>query len=88
MPVVVHVAGADTVAPCSGIDPSPFRDVLEPPFAEVPIERVAMRDPLAAGSELGGRHQVDVDEAVAVVVDEGDAAASRLEDVVRGPAAA
>ena len=48
-----------------------------------------MRDPLAAGSELGGRHQVDVDEGVAVVVDEGDAAASRLEDVVlRGPAAA
>ena len=41
-----------------------------------------------AGRELGGRDQIDVEAAVAVVVEQRDAAAARLEDVVlRGPAA-
>ncbi len=80
--VAVVVARADAVAPCGRVEPRLLRDVLELQPAEVPVEDVAVRHALAALRELRGRHEVDVEPPVAVVVEEGDTTASRLEDVI------
>ena len=86
--VAVEVARADAVAPGGGVDAGLLRDVLELEPAPVAVEGVPVRHALAALRELGRGHQVDVEEPVAVVVEERDAAAARLEDVVlRGAAA-
>ena len=47
-----------------------------------------MRDALARRRELRRRHQVDVEQPIAVVVEQRDAAAGRFEDVILGRAAA
>ena len=88
MPVAVDIAGAHAVAPGRGIDACLLRHVLELPSAKVAIERVAVRDALALGGQLGGRDEIDVETAVAVVVEQRDAIAAGFQDVVlRGPTA-
>ena len=83
-----EVARADAVAPRGGVDPGPRGHVLESSPAQVAIERVAVRDALPPLVELEGAHDVDVEPAVAVVIDEGQAAAAGLEEVVlRTPSA-
>src|SRR6185295_2169969 len=86
--VAVEVAGARAAAPRREIDSGFPGDVLELPSAEVVIERIAMRHTLARRRELGARDQIDVEQAVAVVVEQRDAAARRLENVVLGRSAA
>jgi hypothetical protein len=47
-----------------------------------------MRDARAGRRQLGGRDQIDVEIAVVVIIDQGDAIAARFQDVIlRGPAA-
>ena len=86
--VVVEVAGARAAAPGGGVHAGLARHVLEPEAAEVAIEDVAVGDSLAGLRQLGGGHEVDVEPAVAVVVEQGETVASRLEDVVLRRAAA
>ena len=86
--VVVVVAGADPVAPGRGVDSRLLRHVLELQAPEVAVEGVPVRHPLALVGQLLGGHEVDVELAVTVVVDESDAAAARFEDVVLRRAAA
>ncbi len=86
--VAVVVARADAVAPCGRVEARLLRDILELQPAQVPVEDVAVRHALAALRELRGRHEIDVEPPVAVVVEEGDTTASRLEDVVFGRSSA
>ena len=86
--VAVGVAGADALAPGREIDAGLRRHVLEAPAAEIAVERVAVRDALARRRQLGAGDDVDVEPAVAVVVEQRDAVAARFEDVVLGRAAA
>ena len=86
--VAVEVAGAGAAAPRRQVDPRCLRHVLELPSAEVAVERIAMRDALARRAELCAGDQVDVEQSVAVVVEQGDAAARRFEDVILCRAAA
>ena len=84
MAVAIHVPGADAVAPGGGVHARARRDVFELPAAEVAIERVAVRDALARRCEFSRGDQIDVEAAVAVVVEQRDAAAARFQDVVLG----
>jgi hypothetical protein len=88
--VVVEVGGGHAHPPALVGDAGPLGHVLEPPAAEVAEERGPRRLLRAA---LGGHRraveEVDVGAAVAVVVEDGDAARGRLDDVVlRRPARA
>ena len=86
--VAVEIAGARAAAPGGEIHARLPGDVLELPSPEVAIEGIAMWDTLTCRRELGAGHQVDVEQSVAVVVEQGDAAAGRFEDVVLGRSAA
>ena len=86
--VAVEIPGARAAPPGREVHARMLRHVLELPATEVAVERVAMRDTLPAGRELGACDQVDVEETVAVVVEQRDAAAGRFENVVLGRAAA
>jgi hypothetical protein len=86
--VAVEVASARAAAPRREIDARGLRHVLELPAAPVAVERIAVRDAVTRRAELRAGDQVDVEQAVAVVVEQGDAAARRLEDVILGRAAA
>src|SRR5262249_28358863 len=86
-PVVVVVPHRDALAPPAAADPRPLGDVFEGAVAPVAEKG-------GAGSGTGSRRQrgavgeEDVEPAVAVVVEEGDAGARRLEDVGAGVPAA
>ena len=82
--VAVGIAHARAAAPGRKIHARLFGDVLEGPPSEVPIQGVAMRDALTRRGELRRRHQVDVEQPIPVVVEQGDAAAGRFEDVILG----
>ena len=86
--VAVEIAGAGAAAPGRQVHARLLRDVLELPSPEVAIERVPVRDALACRRQLGTGDQIDVEQSVAVVVEQGDAAAGRFEDVVLGRTAA
>ena len=86
--VAIDIAGARAAAPRREIHARLLGDVLELPSAEVAIEGIAMRDPLARRRELRRRHQIDVEQSIAVVVEQRDAAAGRFEDVILGRTAA
>ena len=86
--VAVGVARADALSPGREIDAGLRRHVLEAPAAQIAEERVAMRDALPRRGQLGAGDDVDVEPSVAVVVEERDAVAAGLEDVVLGRTAA
>ena len=78
--VVVEVAGADTLAPAEMPDARLLRHILKAKVAEVVIEerrQAAGR----TGLQPVGVHDEDVEQAVVVVVEEGDARAGVLDDV-------
>ena len=80
--VAVEVPGARAVPPGREVDARLLRHVLELPSAEIPVESVAVRDTLAGRRQLRGGHEVDVEQPVAVVIEQCDAAARGLQDVV------
>src|SRR6185503_5345114 len=86
--VAVEVASGRAAAPRREIDARGLRHVFELPAAPVAVERIAVRDAVTRRAELRAGDQVDVEQSVAVVVEQGDAAAGRLEDVIFGRAAA
>ena len=86
--VAVEVAGTRAVPPGCEVHARLLRHVLELPTTAIAIERVVMRDTLARRRQLRGGHEVDVEQPVAVVVEQRDAAAGGLQDVVLRRAAA
>ena len=86
--VAVEIAGARAAAPGREIHARLLGYVLELPSPEVAIEGISMWDTLTRRRELRRGHQIDVEQSIAVVVEQGDAAAGRFEDVVLGRSAA
>ena len=86
--VAVDIAGARAAAPGREIHARSLGDVLELPSPEVAIEGIAMRDALTCRRQLRPGHEIDVEQSIAVVVEQRDAAAGRFEDVVLGRSAA
>ena len=80
--VAVHVRGADAHAPARAADAGAVGDVFELPAAEVAVERAARRLGSVGAVDRQGIDEVDVQPAVVVVVEERDAAAHRLHDVL------
>ncbi len=81
-PVLVEIAGADAVAPGRGVHSRLVGDVLELPVPEVAVEGIGVGNALPPLVELERAHGIDVEEAVVVVVDEGDPAAAGLQEMV------
>src|SRR6185503_4113438 len=79
--VVVVVARAGALAPAAGSHARARRHVLEsavPAAAEEVVDRLlALREPF----ERGAVHEEDIEEAVAVVIEEGDSRARGLQEV-------
>src|SRR5689334_2964458 len=73
--VVVVIAGADPITPARGIDSRPSGDVFKFPVAEIVIKPVAMRYQLAAGRQLEGVDDVNVNQTVIIVVQQRYASA-------------
>src|SRR4029078_3272624 len=84
----IEIADAHAAAPCREIHACLPGDVLELPSAEVAIQGIGMSHPLTRRRELRRRHQIDVEQPIAIVVEQGEAAAGRFEDVILGGAAA
>ena len=80
--VAVDVGRAHAHRPGGVSDAGPVGHVLEPPVAEVAVEHAARGLGVARRRHLGRRGQVDVEQAVVVVVEEGEPGAHRLHDVV------
>src|SRR5262249_42320385 len=85
--VVVVVAGADALAPAAAGDAGLRGDVGERAVAVVPIE-MAHWCGVVRRRQAGAVDEKDVRPAVVVVVEDRDAAAGRLEDVLLGALAA
>ena len=81
--VVVDVADGDAVAISAGEggDPGGFGGVLEGAVAAIVEEAVAVGGPARAGRERASLGGVDVEPAVAVVVEQAQARAHRLGDL-------
>ena len=86
--VAIGIAHARAAAPGREIHARLLGDVLEFPSPEVAIQGIAMGDALTRRGELRRCHQVDVEQPITVVVEQGDAAAGRFEDVILGGAPA
>jgi hypothetical protein len=82
MSVAVEIAGAGAAAPRRKVHARLFRDILELPAPEISIQGIPVRDTLTLRREFEGRYQIDVEASIAVIVQEGHAAAGRFEDVV------
>src|SRR6185295_10857877 len=78
--VAVVVARAHAVAPGGGVHARLRGDVLDTKPAQIAVEDVPVRHALPRGRELGCVDEVDVEAPVAVVVEEGEAAAAGLQD--------
>jgi hypothetical protein len=88
VPVVVVVGGGDAVLVALAGDPGSLRHVLEREVAAVPEEPVVeLRVRFVEARHRGAVHDVDVESAVAVGVEEGDARDHRLGLVPVGRAA-
>ena len=81
-PVAVRVTGADPHRPAGVPDARLVRHVLEPEAAEVAVEHAAHGLRVVPGVDGERVREVDVDEAVAVVVEERHPAAHRLHYVL------
>src|SRR5580765_612640 len=86
--VAVEIAGARAAAPRREIHARLPGYVLELPSPEVAIEGISMWNTLTRRRELRPGHQVNVEQSIAVVVEQRNAAAGRFEDVILGRSAA
>src|SRR5689334_19728064 len=86
--VAIEITYAGTTSPRREIYARLLGDILEFPSSEVAIQNIAMRDAFARRRQLGTCDQVDVEQPITVVIEEGDAATGRFEDVILGGAAA
>ena len=86
--VVVDVADRQAVGEAPEPDPRPLGDVLEGAVPPVPVEPVPLRLRRAIQRELAGRGEVEVEPAVAVVVEHRHAAAVGRGEVLLGAVAA
>ena len=80
--IAVHIAHTRAASPGCHVDAGLLRDILELPAAQIAIEHVPMRYSRASRGQLGRRDEIDVEQSVAVVVEQRDAAAGGLEDVI------
>jgi hypothetical protein len=81
--VVVVVGDGDAHAPARIADAGGLGALLEGAVADIAVERVARwRDRVGVCREARAVNQVDIEPAIAVVVEEGSAAAFGFDDIV------